>query len=106
MNTSRSDNLISIWPSKIQVTGLPWKYFGWNTEFIKTEDFSEDCPIYYLKPYKFLRLFSIPGVKILKSFGMWVFWTDCSLLPLNITKVGDSSPCGIWNCCTVYSVWK
>ena len=38
------------YPEKIRMSGLPFMLQGWNTEFVRTSEESDGCPVYYLEP--------------------------------------------------------
>ena len=74
---TRSSSHYDEWPPlRVRLRGLPWYYSGWNAMFYKTDDMSEDCPVYRMDSYAYLPFLYIKGVKIWKRNGKWIMTPD------------------------------
>ncbi len=83
-------------PNKVKMSGLPFMFQGWNNIFTKTDELSEDCPIYVLSEYTLYSLIEIIGVNLLKKDGKWRLQRSCDSSYF-FTKISDEdSPIGTW----------
>jgi len=65
------------YPEKIRMSGLPFMLQGWNTEFVRTSEESDGCPVYYLEPYNLYWLIPIIGGYVKRVKGNWIFQREC-----------------------------
>ena len=87
-------------PSKIQVSGLPFVLQGWNSTYYKTGEVSDSCPVYRLDSYTLYYMISIIGARIMRINGIWVLQRAGDAAPLDINQYGASSqsdPFGYWS---------
>lgn len=84
-------------PEKIKMSGLPFMLQGWNNVFHKTNETSEECPIYELKMYVLYGTIDIIGMYIYKQNGIWRARRACDEYSL-FEKLGfdQSDPFGNW----------
>ena|SRR5438874_2305723 len=95
-----------IYPDKIRMSGLPFGLQGWNTELVRTDEESDDCPVYYLSPYLLYWLYPVTGGKMMRIKGRWVFRTDEDLEGKYTMKKNVSFLCDEYKDPYPYGQWS
>ena len=86
-------------PQELIVKGFPLYERGWNGLYTKTDEYSDDCPIYKLPSYKFFGKIEIIGLYLYKKNGMWIMRRECDQYPMkSYHKYGkmQDTPYGYW----------
>jgi hypothetical protein len=98
MSDTKNANLF---PKNIKVKGLPFMLQGWNNIYKKTDEISDNCPIYRLEEYNLYWIIPIIGVRIFREDGVWKMQRDCDFFPLyGFNKYGfapQGDPFGYWS---------
>lgn len=81
------------YPRQVYVKGLPLLFSGWNGVYEKTDEISEDAPVYYRKPHRMFFALQIIGIKLKKYYGQWVFHPDNGGAGC-LTNITDNGPLG------------
>lgn len=109
MLQQRIMNTDNLWPSAIEIKGLPFMFQGWNA--ILRLDIQENQGVYRMDPYRLFCLIPIAGITLRRHRdGIWRLfkdesdWLPASMHnpsgpPIPIAKIGpdQSSPLGLWS---------
>ena len=92
-------NTLMEFPYQIRMTGLPFMMQGWNNVYTKTDEESDGCPVYHLRPYMLYWFIDIIGVTLYRHNGVWVLKRDGEHHDFGINKYGQKpqpDPFGYW----------